>query len=227
MAAFLHVLATWPILLLSSERQIQILDQAVDERWPDLVFAFLLGGFETFAAMFQLSIYFTLCWRLLKRHRSHIEDTFSYTDQVTLDWLRILVAGIFSVYVIWIVEELVSEWLGMDDIFDILLGASMVILIYRMGYLGLRQSLIFSHPAQAPENIVEDAGSAIEIALQESKYKNSPLTPDLSQALLDEVKGVMISEQAFLNPKLSLPELANKLGVSANSLGKLPLANNQ
>jgi AraC-like DNA-binding protein len=217
---FLHVLATWPILFLSSERQIQILDQAEDERWPDLIFSFLLGGFETLAAMFQLSIYFALCWRLLKHHRRHIEDTFSYTDQVTLDWLRLLVAGIFSVYVIWVVEELVSDWLGMDDLFDILLGASMVILIYGMGYLGLRQPLIFSPSAQTPEHVVEDAESAIEVALQEDKYKNSPLTPDLSQALLNEVKGVMISEQIFLNPKLSLPELADRLSVSVNYLSQ-------
>jgi hypothetical protein len=89
-----------------------------------------------------------------------------------------------------------------------------------MGYLGLRQPLIFSCPADTPENVAEDAESAIEIALQENKYKNFPLTSDLTQALLDEVKRVMTSEQAFLNPKLSLPELANKLGASAYYLSQ-------
>jgi AraC-like DNA-binding protein len=219
--AFLHVLVTWPILFISPERQILIFDQEADDRWPDQIFSFLLGDFETFTAIFQLSIYFALSWRLLKQHRSHIKDNFSYADRVSLDWLRLLVVGIFSIYVIWVVGELISELFGLSTLVDILLGASMVVLIYGMGYLGLRQPLIFSRPVQTQKNSVEGVKSAHEIVFKESKYKNSPLTPDLSQALLDEARLVMLSEQAFLNPKLSLPELAEKLDVSVNYLSQI------
>jgi hypothetical protein len=170
--------------------------------------------------MFQLSIFFALCWQLLKRHHHHIEETFSYKDRVSLGWSRMLVASTFSVYIIWIIEKFVSESLGMGEVFNITLGVSMVILIHGMGYLGLRQSLIFSRPALMPEHLAKKTDSAIENVLQKGKYKSSALTPDLSQALLNELKRVMVSEQAFFNPKLSLPELADKLGVSVNYLSQ-------
>lgn len=216
---FLHVLATWPILLFSSERQIAILDHTETELWPDWVFAFLLGDFETYTAMFQLSIYFWLCWKLLKHHRSHVENTFSYTDQVSLDWLRLLVTGIFVVYVIWIVEELLGGLLGMAGILRIALGVSMVALIYGMGYLGLRQPLIFNRGSEMPE-VRQDVGEMQTEGVQEDKYKNSPLTPDLSKALLVEVRGTMSEGLAFLDSKLSLPDLADRLGVSVNYLSQ-------
>ena len=80
----------------------------------------------------------------LNAHRNSIKSTFSYVDNISLGWLRNLLYGVLAVYFIWVIEELVSDFINLSDIFNTMLGASMVMLVYSMSFLGLRQPIIFT-----------------------------------------------------------------------------------
>ena len=105
------------------------------------------------------------------------------------------------------------------------IGVSMVLLIYLMGYLGLRQPQIFE-AEKAVVGHVDQSETVIELVNQTepnvdtSKYKNSPLTQDLSLAILDEIKQTMAVEKPYLDSQISLPELADKLGISVHYLSQ-------
>lgn len=220
---FLHAMVAWSLLLLSPQRQTAILGETTGNGLPDDLLAWLLADFELWTVIAQLTIYLIICFQLLHQHRQRIEKNFSFTEKISLNWLRSLLIGIVVVYVIWLVEELISDWLDLALTFDIALALSMVILIYTMGYLGLRQPIIFSK-STADQSGEKTAGAEQTYVAQgqtPEKYKNSPLSPDLSKALLGELLEVMQSETPYLDNQLSLPQLADRLNVSVNYLSQV------
>jgi len=132
-----------------------------------------------------------------------------------LRWLRRLLFGVIAVYVVWVLEEFISELFGLEDTFFLLLGISMVVLIYAMSYLGLRQPVIFTG------EVTQEAKETPEGLSDDTKYKTSSLSPILSEGLLDELKQLMITDKLYLDSKLSLPRLADELKVSVNYLSQV------
>lgn len=218
----LHILVTWPLLFLSNNRQQDILNNRANVM-PDSLWAFVLGDFELFTTIFQITLYLLLSLRLLNLHSERIKNAFSYSENISLKWLRILLLGIFIVYFIWLGEELFSKWLHLEKTFDILLGLSMVILIYSMGYLGLRQPQIFTQTGKNLDLETEFEGkiATIKDTINKKKYKNSPLSPDLIKKFATELQQLMETEKPYLDNKLSLPDLAEKLGISVNYLSQI------
>lgn len=221
--AFLHACVAWSLLFLNPERQIAILSETTGAGLPDDLLAWLLGDFELWTVIAQLTLYLILSFRLLQEHRKDIAKNFSFTEKISLDWLRNLLVGIVIVYLVWLLDELLSEWVNLARAFDIALALSMVLLIYTMGYLGLRQPLIFSSTVKSPAGTRPGKESDQVVSSDESagKYKNSPLSPELSQALLSELLTIMEQEAPHLDSQLSLPQLAERLGVSVNYLSQV------
>lgn len=175
-----------------------------------------VGTVELLTSIIHVFIYLWLAVRLLKPHRERIASTFSYNEHISLNWLRILLMGVVAVYVIWIIEDVLSEFVDMPNGVDDLLGVSMVLLVYAMSFLGLRQPVIFT--GQSAMQIAEKQVTA-EPDIQ--KYKTSSLSDDLSQQLLVELQSLMHREKPYLNSQLSLPQLAEQLGVSGNYLSQI------
>tara|TARA_B100000446_G_scaffold107053_1_gene100125 strand:+ start:24860 stop:26206 length:1347 start_codon:yes stop_codon:yes gene_type:complete len=269
-----HLILSWTLLLLSSEEQSAILDQAEHLiGWQNL-WRILLGDVEFLLSLLHLGCYLTLSLIKLNRHQRAVLQNFSEQESINLRWLKRLLLGVSSIYIIWLMQEAVASEEG-DQWLDTLLGVSMVCLIYAMGYLGLRQPLIFSrsqqdyadpdycspnratldHTNQSIENSepevtppVEPTGAGEEKAHQTAtdktvdekttprsantasatmvedsdskKYKNSGLTPELSRELLDSVTQTLESQKLYLDNQLSLPQLADHIGLSANLLSQ-------
>lgn len=227
--AITHVVVTWPLLLLDDQRQLLILTNQTDQGFDGFM-ALLLGNIELYATIFQITLYLWLALMLIKQHNQRIRNNFSNIDAINLKWLSRLLFGIFLVYLIWLGEELLSKWIQQEPLWDALLGGSMVVLIYSMGYLGLRQPLIFSNPSvtktldSIEHDIIETSNEALNKTLTEpnnDKYKNSPLDANLSQAFLDELETHMQKQKPYLDNQISLPELASQLNMSLNYLSQI------
>jgi hypothetical protein len=78
-------------------------------------------------------VYVGLSLLKLYRHRKNIEEQFSNTDKINLNWLRYLIIGIS---VIWI-----AVIYGSDEI----IYTGVVLFIIFIGFFGIRQTTIFSH----------------------------------------------------------------------------------
>jgi AraC-like DNA-binding protein len=96
-------------------------------------------GFETFTSVNLAAIVLSgityVVWSLLllRKHRRAILDEFSDTEKINLNWLRYLIYGIAFIWLLIFAS-------------DETLYAGVVIFVFFMGYFGIRQPGIFTHP---------------------------------------------------------------------------------
>jgi AraC-like DNA-binding protein len=91
-----------------------------------------------------------------------------------------------------------------------------VILIYAMGYLGLRQPAIFTRAFVSQQTAIEES-----VDQAEEKYRRSGLDKETGHVFLNELTGHMEANKPYLEGDLVLPKLAQQLGISANYLSQV------
>jgi AraC-like DNA-binding protein len=221
---FLHACISWPLLWLPPDLQLAILLNDASLQGLYGAWRVVLGDGELLVTVCHLAICLALSFRLVKRHHARVLEEFSTLQRVSLAWLRNLLVATSLVYALWLAEELLSDDLlqGREGL-DIALGLSMVVLIYLLGWLGLRQPLIFSGPPA--ERTAVDPGVApvppgAPPPPASIKYARSALSEDLAGALVEELEELMAEESPFRDPDLTLAELATRLQVSTNYLSQ-------
>jgi len=178
-------------------------------------------------------VYVVWCLFLLRKHKKHINQEFSYEEKINLNWLRYF---IYSVAAIWIVIVVTHK-----DYY-IFLGA--VVFIVFLGYFGIQQVGIFTpaHPvgltqsndwgigdnAQAGMNkdrlaqeSKTDALTATQGGGAKKKYANSGVTPAIAIEIHQRLVHFMENEKLFTEPDLSLSMLSDKIQVHPNYLSQV------
>lgn len=213
--ALCHIVVYWSLPFLNPALHQAILIDSINTTSALEKLVESANNFEIISSIVHVSIYLWLSVDVLRGHRKRTNATFSYNERINLNWLRNLLYGVIAIYVIWFFEEFLADWIGLGSTFYNLLGISLVLLIYTMSYLGLRQPIIFS--SRAASLVISDESTSNDA----EKYKTSSLSDDLSQKLVDELQQLMVREQPYLNSQLSLPQLADQLGVSVNYLSQI------
>jgi len=192
--AILHMALFWSLPFLNTQLLTAIL--VGDDSTPLHVLALAdrINAFEVVTSIFHVTVYLWFSARCLLFHRERIKSTFSYEERVSLNWLRNLLYGVMVVYLIWIVDEFLGGLLDDGDFFYYLLGASLVVLVYTMSYLGLRQPVIFT--GETASMVFENNSNPTDVfSTTKTKYKTSSLSDELSQQLTIELKELMETEQ--------------------------------
>ena len=205
--AALHVITAWSLFFLSSEQQSATLFNK-----DNSLLSLALGPISLTLSILHMTTYLALSFRLLRRHRQRIKQSYSSIEAISLNWLTYLLVGIFIIYSIWLVNVIITHFYEHGISLTNVLTISVVMLIYIMGYLGLRQVEVYSFELQNP-----DANSHVE---QTEKYKSSPLTDSISLELIGQLKQLMDSKQPYLNNQLSLTQLAEQLDVAPHYLSQ-------
>ena len=155
----------------------------------------------------QLFIYFFFVVKLLKIHSRDIRDRCSAIEKIRLKWLWYLVFALLadllahvSFYFFRDYGHNISPALG--DILSVL-EVSIVIFV---AYKGLVQQDIFTD-SELPETI--------------SKYEKSPLTADLKRRYLKILLENMEKERPYLDPNITLGEIAGDIGLNPNYLSQI------
>ncbi len=150
----------------------------------------------------QEVIYVVLLLRLLRQHSRQVKQSFSTVEKINLAWIRNLLIAMVGVTVLYVYFEF--QEFGTNA--DYLVGLSLTVFIFLVGYLGLRQPQVFTTP--------ENSRAA-------PKYQKSGLTPEKAKEFLDELTHLMTTEKPYLNDDLTLQELATRLAISPNHLSQL------
>ncbi|MGD1959027.1 MAG: helix-turn-helix domain-containing protein [Fulvivirga sp.] len=152
--------------------------------------------------------YPTVCIILLAIHNRKIKNEFSYEEKINLLWLRNLI--LFTIFTFLI--TFLTIYFTLDSYIDMkpryaFYVASCVITVYIffMGYFGLRQPHIFTDKVTTKP---------------EQRYQKSGLDADRSANLIKQLNELMEEEKPYLNSKLTLSELAERLGSSKNHLSQ-------
>lgn len=150
-------------------------------------------------------------WKLV-RYRKNLKNEFSNTERIQFNWLLYLVIGIGLIWIpVWFIREEPFVY-GSASVFVILLG-----------FFGIRQAGVLGHappgasaPQYIPEEPEEPAGPAAA-----SKYQKSSLTGDMAAGIYERLVQLMQDEKPYLNPELTLGELAGLLGIHPNHLSQV------
>lgn len=171
-------------------------------------------------------IYVFLCFLKLRRHKTNIENQFSNTARINLNWLRYLIYG---TAVIWIVV--------ISRLNDVWIFATVVVYVFFIGYFGIRQVGIFSNSSSINKRIDSFSGKHTETEtntenLQSGspettrptpklKYQKSSLADEDAKKIHGQLLQLMLKDKLFKDAELNLGELADKLKVHANILSQV------
>ena len=172
-------------------------------------------------------IYVILSFLNLRQHKVNIENQFSNTARINLNWLRYLIYGTSAIWIVILV--------GLNDIY---IFGTVVLYVFFIGYFGIRQVGIFSNkplivePAKSLLGKDVNAGSEIKNQLQTAahvsnepdtkrKYQKSSLTAAEAGRIYNQLHQLMLKEKLFKDPELNLGQLAGNLNVHSNVLSQV------
>ena len=161
--------------------------------------------FYSWAIIFQGITYMVVNLKILKKHSLRIKDNFSSLDRINLNWLRNITLMALVIWVLGLVVEILQLY-NYATSFTVSVPIAIAILIYTMGYLGLKQPEIFSGTPPVKEL---------------KKYERSGLTNEKSQELYKKLLQLMESQKPFTDSNLKLNQLAHMLKTSPNHLSQV------
>jgi AraC-like DNA-binding protein len=168
-------------------------------------------GFEYLLAsslqVLQLFIYLYLVRKILDQYNQKIRKTKSSLELINLRWLW-MGSTLYFVVFSFIEVLTILQGIGVETVQLYYDTVPLIVtaIIYGLGYMGLRQSEIFS-PA-------EDLGAG-------KKYEKSPLTQAAGREYKERLLGYMESEKPYLDSDLTLPALADRVGIPAYQLSQV------
>ena len=179
-----------------------------------------------FFLVFSGPVYSVLGLFRLKQHMKNIEGNFSYTSGINLNWLR-------TIFIVLIIVNLIEIFSNIfSDIFpvftyqtgDNLVYALNVFLIFFIGYYGFKQILIYPQVnSKSDQNQKEQYIETKLTGISETttKYIKSGLPKSDVENYYYSLIQLIDSEKLFLDNKLSIKTVADKLGMSVNHLSQV------
>ena len=169
--------------------------------------------------------YSVATYHKINQYEQIIGEQFAYNEGISLQWLRLLLIGfgiIFSVMIAGYVLQFLLEIELAVNIELIFLGL-FVLLIALIGFWGIRYQGIFT--AEKPKVLYSSEKPAeveeTEESLKMREYRKSGLKPEEAKNLHQQLLTLMATEKPYLEPKLSLAQLAESLGVLPNHLSQI------
>jgi hypothetical protein len=240
--AALVALYLMPLYLSDGAAKIAFLRTLMNEGRPaDL-------GLIEFLQYPQGILYAILSIGVLRRHRARLRETHSWVERINLLWLRNLTIGIVGAWAVaTTLYALQIAGFRIGEMEPMLTRLAVSVLVYGVGYFGLRQPEIFHPPVRrrTPEPFalpqihadvapVESAEvlpvettakpqiSALESPTDEGTgYEKSGLTEVQAQAYQKRLLRLMDETKPYSNSYLTLQELADELSISTHNLSQV------
>jgi AraC-like DNA-binding protein len=162
-------------------------------------------------------------WSLikLKKYTQNIAEQFSFTEQINLNWLKYVIAGLGFVWITVILGVTLSIFFPVIsiDLSNWFIYLSVTIAVFLLGFFGLRQKAIY---VNVPDIILENKSNEgqREEELKE-RYKKSGLSDMKAKEYQTRLLQYMKEEKPYLNGKLSLNDIATHLNMSINHLSQV------
>ena len=175
--------------------------------------------FNLFLTLTVLSgpVYFVSSIRLFKKLDINIFDNFSSDVNVNLSWLRKLV---YSFGIIWTILMIIATIHHIFHLFSLTfctdgISLSLSVFVILIGYFGLKQKEIFS------QEVIEEKTAYVTVDKKKEKYAGIVMSEEEWVDCAEKIKNHVETEKAYLNPDLSLPQLAETLDIPTHHLSRV------
>ena len=155
----------------------------------------------TLVFLMQNGYYIFQSFNLYKKHLKKVGEVFSYTEKVSLSWLKVFFYG----YLVFIIGLVVSNILE-DFWSDLIFHSVLFVYIIFSGYHALKQEPVFNE-------FLED--------VEDVKQTKIDVRSDYFVQLKKRLNTVMISEKLYLDETITIHLLALKLKTNSKYLSQL------
>ena len=214
-----------------------------DAMFEYLIAIYMVGIFGIFTI--QLLLYSIKAFALYKKYKTYIENRFSYTENINIDWILLLLIC----FVIFFVFNDILYLVGFRQnyITQVIYNVAMLSITFYVGYRGLLQKEItennipdraetFSkitnnHNTSGNELITnnevpnknDDLLSGGKTPKDENfkKYSGSTLSEDQKSSLISKLEYLVKVEKIFINEKLSIEDIAIKLDTNSKYISQI------
>lgn len=224
---FLCFALSIPYWLLGFDEKLYLMQTGVvPSSWPWL--AYVCTWAQSPIKIITFLTYLALSIRMLLIHRQRIKNVFSNRHAITLNWLTYMLA-LFILGAVKGVGGLIffQQYADETQVMGYMGFFSMLAIFY-IGIMGLMQPVIYSKREQyyletARQNRQQadsplpssDATSSTSV-----KYQNSSLGEADMKRIAEKLNAKMTEERLFLDASLTMPRLAQSIGVSPNYLSQ-------
>lgn len=174
----------------------------------------------------------------LRRHRQTVEQNYSNTARVNLRWLTAFAAAGAAIWLLATTLRLTGRG---ENVGDDQVALAMALLVYAVGYMGLRQPEVFRYDTMEHQVPIELAarssavvsGEAVGSMLPDSsdrlpdesgpavRYERSGLRDDEAERLKSSLVTLMEIEHPWKDSELTLADLAARLGSTPHKLSEV------
>lgn len=156
----------------------------------------------------QFFLYMIAALVIIRRYRGRIKNLYSAVDRINLSWLDFLVFGFIGWRLLKLIEIFVWEAGWIKTGIGLYLSTAVLFLVFvsLIVLKGLKQPVIF---------LGSDSPKA------RRRYEKTLLPEDQAGAYRRKLTAYMEQEKPFLNPLLSLPDLASLVKIPAHHLSQV------
>ena len=170
----------------------------------------------------------------LRGHRERVKESYSCTERVNLRWLLWIGGGAAAIWLLAVVFQLLqSGGVARIERSDDYISLAIAVLVYSIGYMGLRQPEIFRYETAEYPVPVEATKPTLEIQTAAApqpeepepdmarRYERSGLTERQAQRLQESLLALMDRERPWQNSGLTLTDLAERLSTTPHRLSEV------
>jgi len=148
----------------------------------------------------SIPFYFAWCTLKIIRFQKSLKNNFSNSDKIHFNWILFLMAGILGIWLVVIItqnEELV--------------GNAFAVFLILLGYFGITQIDVFAKRTPISAFIEEPKPKYVNSGLESADIEK------LHQSLIHKLQ----TEKPFINPELTLQDLATLVNVPVHHLSQV------
>jgi AraC-like DNA-binding protein len=164
------------------------------------------GIVMTFLIVAQFLVYLVFSLKLLRAHKENIRHSYSYLENINLNWLRFLITGQMIVWPLLLLAEILQIEPHQ------LIWVPLALFIYLMGYFSITQPEIISGEIIYEKKTDKASGK---------KYAKSSLTPEMADNYYCRLTKLLETEKPYLKNDLTLQSLASSLSLSTHFLSQV------
>ena len=141
----------------------------------------------TFIQYLSAPVYFTWIIIILNKHKKYLQDNLSTVDKINLDWMRKLLIGVITIWLIDCLNVYILNFTTFDLNYNISWYIKFVFMIFIIiiGYYGINQGSVFVHNQENPN--INSLEASKELISEELLAENV-------QALVQHIREVDINE---------------------------------
>ena len=161
----------------------------------------------------------------VRRHGRRIQNSYSNVDRVNLQWLLWFAGSAGGIWLLAAAISLVNLIPSTIQRYnDNLVVLAVALLVYAIGYRGLRQPEIHRYDeatASSPDATAEAQATPSAAERAEARYERSGLGAREAAALKAELLSLMGREHPYRDPDLTLSDLASQLNTTPHKLSEV------